>query len=404
MVKNWDKATIGDFLDFKNGLNKGKEYFGHGTPIINYTDVYNHRGLYKSDIKGLVELQLNEISRYEVKKGDVFFTRTSETPDEVGIPSVLLEDIQDCAFSGFVLRGRPKNAMFLAEYCKYCFSTAEIRNKIVSSCTYTTRALTNGTQLSKIEIPIPPKPEQARIAKALSDVDSLIDTLQKLIEKKKAMKAGVLTDLVNGVTRLPGHNDEWEKIRISDAGMFIGGSTFPTVEQGHAYGKYPFYKVSDMNNVGNENKMDKANNYISSETAERLKCAIIKSNSIIMAKIGAAIMLERKRLATTECCIDNNMMAFEVNPKYSPEFIWRIFQTIVFSSYAEITALPSLNPKILGNCEISVPKDKDEQEEIALVIEDFDNDLKELQVKLHKYKLIRQGMMEELLTGKVRLV
>lgn len=404
MVKKWDKATIGDFLDFKNGLNKGKEYFGHGTPIINYTDVYNHRGLYKSDIKGLVELQLNEISRYEVKKGDVFFTRTSETPDEVGIPSVLLEDIQDCAFSGFVLRGRPKNAMFLAEYCKYCFSTAEIRNKIVSSCTYTTRALTNGTQLSKIEIPIPPKPEQARIAKALSDVDSLIDTLQKLIEKKKAMKAGVLTDLVNGVTRLPGHNDEWEKIRISDAGLFIGGSTFPTVEQGHSYGKYPFYKVSDMNNVGNENKMDKANNYISSETAERLKCAIIKSNSIIMAKIGAAIMLERKRLATTECCIDNNMMAFEVNPKYSPEFIWRIFQTIVFSSYAEITALPSLNPKILGNCEISVPKDKDEQEEIALVIEDFDNDLKELQVKLHKYKLIRQGMMEELLTGKVRLV
>ena len=67
MVKKWDKATIGDFLDFKNGLNKGKEYFGHGTPIINYTDVYNHRGLYKSDIKGLVELQLNEISRYEVK-------------------------------------------------------------------------------------------------------------------------------------------------------------------------------------------------------------------------------------------------------------------------------------------------------------------------------------------------
>lgn len=404
MVKDWNKVTIGDFLDFKNGLNKGKEYFGHGTPIINYIDVYNHRGLYKSDIKGLVELQLNEISRYEVKKGDVFFTRTSETPDEVGISSVLLEDIQNCAFSGFVLRGRPKNAMFLAEYCKYCFSTAEIRNKIVSNCTYTTRALTNGTQLSKIEIPIPPKPEQERIAEALSDVDSIIDTLQKLIKKKMDMKAGALIDLVNGVTRLPGHKDEWEKIRISDAGLFIGGSTFPIVEQGHAYGKYPFYKVSDMNNVGNENKMDKANNYISSETAERLKCAIIKPNSIIMAKIGAAIMLERKRLATTECCIDNNMMAFEVNPKYSPEFIWRKFQTIVFSLYAEITALPSLNPKILGNCEISVPKDKDEQEEIALVIEDFDNDLKKLQVKIHKYKLIRQGMMEELLTGKVRLV
>ena len=92
---------------FKNGLNKGKGSFGFGTPIINYTDVYKHRGLTREMVKGLVKLDANEIRRYKVKKGDVFFTRTSETPEEVGLASVLLEDIDDCSFSGFVLRGRP---------------------------------------------------------------------------------------------------------------------------------------------------------------------------------------------------------------------------------------------------------------------------------------------------------
>ena len=127
MVKPWDTATIGDFLDFKNGLNKGKEFFGYGTPIVNYTDVYRKRGLTKSDVRGKVNLTRDEIHRFDARKNDVFFTRTSETPEEVGMSSVLLDDIDDCVFSGFVLRGRPKNDMFVPEYCKYCFTTEGIK-------------------------------------------------------------------------------------------------------------------------------------------------------------------------------------------------------------------------------------------------------------------------------------
>ena len=88
----WELRPIGDFLEFKNGLNKGKEYFGYGTPIINYMDVYHHRGLHASDIQGRVSLDSDEIRRFAVRKGDVFFTRTSETPEEVGISSVLLDE------------------------------------------------------------------------------------------------------------------------------------------------------------------------------------------------------------------------------------------------------------------------------------------------------------------------
>lgn len=73
MVKPWDTATIGDFLDFKNGLNKGKDFFGYGTPIVNYTDVYKKRSLKKADIRGKVSLTPDEIHRFDVRKNDIFF-------------------------------------------------------------------------------------------------------------------------------------------------------------------------------------------------------------------------------------------------------------------------------------------------------------------------------------------
>ena len=214
MVKPWDTALIGDFLDFKNGLNKGKEFFGYGTPIVNYTDVYKNRGLKKADIRGKVCLTPDEIHRFDVRKNDVFFTRTSETPDEVGMSAVLLEDVENGVFSGFVLRGRPKNDMFVPEYCKYCFSTEAVRNAIITGCTYTTRALTNGKQLSAIELPVPPKPEQEAIAEALSDIDILIVNLEKLIAKKKAIKQGAMQELLTGKRRLLGFDGELSLIHI----------------------------------------------------------------------------------------------------------------------------------------------------------------------------------------------
>ena len=154
MVKEWPIVPIRELLEFKNGLNKGKEYFGYGTPIVNYTDVYHNTGLMAKDIKGKVCLSKDEIRRFEVRKNDVFFTRTSETPEEVGLSAVLLEDIDDCVFSGFVLRGRPKTDDLVGDYCKYCFSTKHVREEIVRNCTYTTRALTNGRVLSYIDIPV----------------------------------------------------------------------------------------------------------------------------------------------------------------------------------------------------------------------------------------------------------
>lgn len=177
--------TLKELFTFKNGINKEKSDFGRGTPIINYVDVYRKRGLVKEDITGLVNSNTLEQSRYKCKRGDVFFTRTSETKEEVGFPSVLLEDIENCVFSGFVLKATPTTDLLDTHYCKYCFFTYQFRKEVIKSATYTTRALTNGTSLSKISIPVPSLDKQRQIASILDSFETYISKLEKMIELRQ---------------------------------------------------------------------------------------------------------------------------------------------------------------------------------------------------------------------------
>lgn len=168
---------LGELFEFKNGLNASKEQFGHGKPIVNYVNVYKKNSIVSSDLTGRVELDTSTIERFRVRRGDVFFTRTSETREEVGFASVLLDDIEDCVFSGFVLRARPITNVILPEFCKYCFATYKIRKQIIQSSTLTTRALTNGTSLSQVKIMLPPLAEQNRIVAILDRFDTLTNDL-----------------------------------------------------------------------------------------------------------------------------------------------------------------------------------------------------------------------------------
>lgn len=147
----WQEDIIESHFDFKNGINKGKEFFGHGSPIVNFKDVYNLIHIKKDDINGKIEITQSEYNRYSAKKGDLFFTRTSETPNDIGMSSVLIEDIPNTIFSGFVLRARPKNKyIFNTNFLGYRFRTWQIRKEIVTKSSFTTRALTSGTLLNKV--------------------------------------------------------------------------------------------------------------------------------------------------------------------------------------------------------------------------------------------------------------
>ncbi|MCQ2234214.1 MAG: restriction endonuclease subunit S [Paludibacteraceae bacterium] len=195
--EEWETVKIGELLEFKNGLNASKGQFGHGTLIVNYVNVYKKRSINRQDLKGLVELDSSIRSRYDVKRGDVFFTRTSETLEEIGYASVLLEDIPDGVFSGFVLRGRPISTKLYPEFCKYCFSTSMVRAQITALSTLTTRALTNGKSLSKVKLSLPNYRKQQEIADALDNFESSIADLSSALESSKARYAHYRDQLLN---------------------------------------------------------------------------------------------------------------------------------------------------------------------------------------------------------------
>jgi type I restriction enzyme S subunit len=199
---DWEAIRLGDLFTFKNGLNKGKEYFGAGTPIINYLDVFRRPWLRASELRGRVTLSKVEVRKFAVEKGDVFFTRTSETAVDVGVASVMADESPDTVFSGFLLRARPIDDSLDDNFKRYCFGTALVRRQIVSTSTETTRALTNGGLLSAVWIAQPPRPEQTAIAAALSDADSEIITLEQKYQKIRAVKQGAMQSLLTGRVRL----------------------------------------------------------------------------------------------------------------------------------------------------------------------------------------------------------
>ncbi len=209
-----------------------------------------------------------------------------------------------------------------------------------------------GLSVSKIlNLPIhlpPAKAEQTAIATALNDADALITQLEKLLAKKRNIKQGAMQKLLNPYEE----NDEkrmengelkmvnekgnsqfttrhlqlkkgWEMKKLGDIGSFKGGSGFPTKSQGRKDERIPFYKVSDMNLIGNEIFMSNSNNWISEQTVKHIGAYCFPSNTIVFAKIGAAIYLERKKTLSMVSCIDNNIMGFIVNAEaYALKFIY----------------------------------------------------------------------------------
>lgn len=404
MVKPWDTATIGDFLDFKNGLNKGKEFFGYGTPIVNYTDVYKKRGLKKNDVCGKVSLTRDEIRRFETQKNDVFFTRTSETPEEVGMSSVLLDNIDDCVFSGFVLRGRPKNDMFTPEYCKYCFTTEAVRNAITMGCTYTTRALTNGKQLSAIEIVVPPKPEQEAIAHSLTDIDELMLLLEKQIAKKKAIKQGAMQELLTGKRRLPGFEGEWNKCKLGSLGVFVKGTgisrnqsnsgNLPAVRYGELYTKHQNYVTNYFSHISEE----------VAANAQRVSRGdiLFAASGETKEEIGkcAAIIHE------TDVYAGGDILIFRPATQLDPAFMGTLLNTAdVCKQRAEKgqgDAVVHIHADALSSIDVMIPN-IEEQQAIADILLGMDKEIELLESKLGKYRQVKQGMMQQLLTGKIRL-
>ena len=259
-------------------------------------------------------------------------------------------------------------------------------------------------QVARYLLPVPPESEQRAIAEALSDVDGLLAALEALIAKKRAVKQAAMQQLLTGETRLPGFRGVWELEKLADFGIFRSGNGFPLTFQGRQSGDYPFFKVSDINNKGNELLLRSANHWISEDVRRTLGATIFPAGSVVFAKIGAAIFLERKRLLSQESCLDNNMMAFSLTaPGACERFFYYLFLRIELGKLVSTTALPSLSGREIGSICVPLPP-LDEQRAIVAVLSDMDAEIAALERRRDKTRAVKQSIMQQLLTGRVRLV
>ena len=257
----------------------------------------------------------------------------------------------------------------------------------------------------KFKIPILDLNEQKNIVNTLSEIDTLIDSLESLIQKKKNIKQGTMQELLTGKRRLEGFSGEWEILELGKLGLLKSGNGFPEKYQGRKEGEIPFYKVSDLNNLGNEVFMKNSNNYISKEIQHKLKTYIFPTNSIVFAKIGAAIFLERKRILTQKSCLDNNLMGIVVNTdKINLKFLYYVLLNISLGKLVEMTALPSISTNNIEKLTINFPFEYIEQEAISKILSDMDSEIEQLESQKEKYINLKQAMMQKLLTGEIRLV
>ncbi len=199
--EHWEVRKLKYTGQCQNGLNKGAEYFGFGFPFVSYGDVYKNNFL-PLTITGLAQSTDEDRSNYSVLEGDVLFTRTSETIEEIGLSSTCMETIKDSTFSGFLIRFRPLKGFLLNGFSKYYFRSQLHRSFFVKEMNLVTRASLSQDLLKNLPILIPPLIEQESIAnfldKKLEGIVTEIFKIETEIELIKEYKEAMIAEAVTG--------------------------------------------------------------------------------------------------------------------------------------------------------------------------------------------------------------
>ena len=188
----------------------------------------------------------------------------------------------------------------------------------------------------------------------------------------------------------------WSVETLGALCKFTGGSAFKEIYQGKSHGDYPFIKVSDMNLEGNQKFITYANNWIDQETLKSAKAKTFPRKAVVFAKVGAALLLNRRRILTRDTVIDNNMMA-AIPHADDNNFLYYLLQDIDFGTFVQSGAVPSINQSQLEEIPIVVPP-LQEQQKIASILTAVDEVIASTTAQINKLKDLKTGMMQELLT------
>lgn len=382
--EEWDLKKLGDVADitklagfeYTNYFNSYKD--GGEIIVIRGTNITQNK-LDLTDIKTIPRLTSNKLPRSKLSKNDLVFAYVGT------IGPVFLVDEDDAYHLG------PNTSKITAQDCispKFLFTyftSRLIQNEIAEHTSIGAQPSLSMTKIRKFRIILPPtKSEQTAIATVLSDTDALIEKLEKLIAKKKAIKQGVMQQLLTGKKRLPGFSGEWE--------TKLFGSLIE-VNKGHQLnkseltvtGEYPDWN-GGIEPSGYTTKWNMFENTITISEG---------GNSC-----GFVNYCKQKFWCGGHCYVLKI-----TNANLDKIFLYQLlkFKEKFIMSLRIGSGLPNIQKKNLNEFVLFIPKESQEQTAIAIILSDMDAEIESLEQKKDKYTMLKQGMMQQLLTGRIRI-
>jgi type I restriction enzyme, S subunit len=268
-----------------------------------------------------------------------------------------------------------------------------------------------GANVKRMPIPLPPLSEQKAIAEALSDVDDLIASLERLIAKKRDIKAATMGQLLTGRTRLPGFTGKWERKRLGELGICLRGVSYRGDNDLFPYDTPATKRLLRSSNVQDAAIVTADVQFVRASCVSARQVLMRDDILICMANGSKALVGKAGRFKTEDgyaYTFGAFMGCFRTERGLAvPEFVFGLFLTEKYRGYiAQLLAGSSINnlrPSSIASLEFSMPP-LPEQAAIAGVLSDMDAEIEALESRLAKTRMLKQGMMQELLTGRTRLV
>ena len=434
---DWEVKTIGSFCKVYDGTHQTPNYVDFGIPF------YSVENVSADDFEHTKYISLEEYTqiskRANITQGDILMTR-------IGSIGVCKYVDWNCKAGFYVSLALLKcNDRVDARFICHLSNSENFKKEIeLHSLLTAIPQKINLGPISDVRIALPKTiEEQQRIANALSDVDTLIANLEKLIAKKKNIKQGAMQQLLTGKKRLPGfapdertgsrptderrkacHSErsakreveessgykmtelgmipsDWEVKTISQVGKIIGGGTPSTFNSAYWNGSVQWFTPAELSKAGKY--VSKSERTITKLGVENCSAKILPAGTILLttrASIGTSAILK------APACTNQGFQSLVVNSENSNEFLYYLLSTKVdeMMSLASGSTFLEISPKKLGGIQLQIPSSRAEQTAIANVLSDMDTEISALETKLAKYRKLKTGMMQQLLTGKIRLV
>lgn len=393
---DWDERSIGEFVHVGRGASPRpiEAFLTSNVDGVNWIKIGDapRYGKYITQTAEKI-MQSGAARSVRVNAGDFILSNSMS----FGRPYIL--NIGGCIHDGW-LRLYDYHESVDKEFLYYILSSEETKKQYATFVAGSGVQNLNKTVVKKVVVHLPSIPEQKRIARALSEIDDHIDNLAELIEKKKGIRDGALEDLVSGRTRLAGYTELWSESSLGSIGTFTKGA--PLSKAHISSSGTPFILYGELYTTYHEVTYKVYRR--TEETADEAHYSRI--GDVIIPTSG-----ETAEEIATACCVmvPGVILAGDLNIYRSPELDGRFLSYVIkhvvnqqISELAQGISIIHINAKTLKKIVVCYPK-REEQSAIADIIDTMDTEISALEDERNKMIQIREGVMDDLLTGRVRL-